>query len=256
MKKLSAIIVDDEAPARENLKLMLGSFCPEVEVIELAANVNEAFEKINRLNPDVIFLDIRMPSGSEGFDLLEKFEKKTFQVIFVTAFKEYAIEAFKAHAINYLLKPIDIEDLQNAVKHLTETQKAWLNDHSLIEDNHQKLSELTLRLHNAGGKIKVNHLKGIKVFDTKDIAFLEAKGNCTEINFSDSKRYLDTRTLKIYEELLPGNFFRIHKSFILNLNFLQEYVSDQGSFALLKDQKLLPIAKNRLPDFLNNLKSL
>ena len=256
MKKLTAVIVDDEAPARENLKLMLSSFCPEIDVLDVAASVKEAFQKITLLQPDVVFLDIRMPSGSEGFDLLDKFDNKSFQVIFVTAFKEYAIEAFKAHAINYLLKPIDIEDLQNAISHLVATRSAWQNDQSLIEDNNQRLTELSIHLNKIGGKIKINHLKGIKVFDTKDIVYLEAQGNCTEIHFENSSRYLDTRTLKIYEELLPLHFFRIHKSYILNLNYLAEYISDQGSFALLKDHRRLPIAKNRLQEFLKNLNFL
>ncbi len=256
MTKISAVIVDDEAPARENLKMMLESFCPEVDVKDLAGSVNEAYEIINTQKPDVVFLDIRMPSGSEGFDLLEKFDKKDFQVIFVTAFKEYAVEAFKANAINYLLKPIDIEDLQKAVSHLIETKNSWGQDSSLIEENNEKLSAISSQLNNLGGKIKVSHMKGIKLFDTKNITYLEAKGNCTEIHFSDASRYLDTRTLKVYEELLDDSFYRIHKSFIVNLSFLSEYVSDQGAFAVLKNEKRLPISKNRLPDFLENLKSL
>ena len=256
MTKISAVIVDDESPARENLKMMLESFCPEVEVIDLAASVEEAYQKISLLKPDVIFLDIRMPSGSEGFDLLDKFEEKEFQVIFVTAFKEYAIEAFKANAINYLLKPIDIEDLQNAVQQLIETKKSWSSDTSLIEENNERLAAISFQLNSPQGKIRVSHMKGIKLFDTKNITFLEAKGNCTEINFADDSRYLDTRTLKVYESLLDQQFIRIHKSFILNLSFLSEYISDQGHFAVLKNQKRLPVSKSRLNDFLQNLKSM
>ncbi|NND78157.1 MAG: response regulator transcription factor [Flavobacteriales bacterium] len=256
MSKISAVIIDDEAPARENLRMMLGSFCPEVDVIGTAGSISEAFEVITRLQPDVIFLDIRMPSGSEGFDLLEMFDHKTFQVIFVTAFKEYAIEAFKANAIHYLLKPIDIEDLQNAVKQLVETNDSWEKDKSLVKENTEKLNALSRQLGSQSGRLRINHMKGIKLFDTKNIVFLEAKGNCTEIRFLDGTRYLDTRTLKVYEDLLEESFYRIHKSHIINMSHLKEYVSDQGHFAVMKTGERLPISKLRLKEFLEDLRSI
>ena len=256
MSKISALIIDDEAPARENLRMMLGSFCPQVSVDDTAGSVSEAYEKINELKPDVIFLDIRMPSGSEGFDLLEMFDEKKFQVIFVTAFKEYAVEAFKANAIHYLLKPIDIEDLQGAVQHLVETKESWSTDASLVKMNTEKLNVISKQLGSGSKKIRVNHMKGIKLFETEHIVYLEAKGNCTEIHFLDGSRYLDTRTMKVYEELLEIGFSRTHKSYIINLSHLKEYVSNEGHFAIMKDGNKIPISKMRLKDFLADIRNI
>ena len=257
MPPISALIVDDEAPARENLKMMLESFCPEVNVIAMASSVDEAYNSIVSLQPEVVFLDIRMPSGSEGFDLLQKFEKKDFQVIFVTAFKEYAIDAFKANAINYLLKPIDIDDLQNAVEQLVKTKEAWSQDESLVEKNSISLDRIAQNLI-AGSpqKITVNHASGIKIFETNKIEYLEGKGNCTEIHFLDGTKYLDTRTLKVYEELLPSQFYRVHKSYVVNINEVKEYISDQGNFARTSSKKNIPVAKARLKDFLQKIRNI
>ncbi len=123
--KLRALVVDDEEFARKNLTMLLEEYCPEIEVIGEASRKEQAKAIIESSNPDVIFLDIRMPSGAEGFELLEEIENKKFLVVFVTAFKDYAIRAFNASAIYYLLKPIDIEELQIAVERLVETQKLY-----------------------------------------------------------------------------------------------------------------------------------
>ena len=119
--KPTALIIDDEELARENLAMLIADFCPEIEVIGQAGSIIEARKKIDDLQPKIIFLDIRMPSGSEGFDLLDSIPEKNFHVIFVTAFKDYAIKAFNANAIHYVLKPVDIEELMAAVKKAVET---------------------------------------------------------------------------------------------------------------------------------------
>ena len=120
--KLNALIVDDEELARKNLQMLLEEYCEDVEVIGQAGTIKDAKEKIETLKPDVVFLDIRMPSGSEGFDLLESIEERNFMVVFVTAFKDYALRAFNANAIHYVLKPVDIEDLQQAVEKVKESR--------------------------------------------------------------------------------------------------------------------------------------
>src|SRR5688500_17234881 len=120
--KLRAIVVDDEELARKNLTMLIEEYCEDIEVIDDAGNIIDARAKIESLQPDVVFLDIRMPSGSEGFDLLESIENRNFFVVFVTAFKDYALRAFNANAIHYVLKPVDIEDLQQAVQKVKEAK--------------------------------------------------------------------------------------------------------------------------------------
>ena len=203
----------------------------------------------------LFFLILECLLEMKGLIFLEMFDKKSFQVIFVTAFKEYAIEAFKANAIHYLLKPIDIEDLQNAIHQLVETRESWKKDNTLMDANSEKLSAITKQLVDQSNKLRVNHMKGIKLFETKNITYLEAKGNCTEIHFKDGTRYLDTRTMKIYEYLLDQNFYRIHKSYMINMTYLREYVSDQGHFAVMKDGNKLRVSKLRLKKFLEDLRS-
>ena len=257
--KLRAIIVDDEDLARENLKMLLDDFCPEIEVIGDAGSTTIAKELIEAQNPDVVFLDIRMPSGAEGFDLLESLNNRNFMVVFVTAFKDYAIRAFNANAVHYVLKPVDIDDLKTSVEKLIEAKKSFDEHPGSYNSYNEIISHLadSLRSNKPVNRITISHTKGLKIVEDKDIKHLEASGNCTTLYFENGTRYLDTRTLKIYENLLDTDkFFRIHKSHIVNLDYLQEYLSEDGHFAVLKDGERLPIARNRLSTFLTTIKSL
>lgn len=257
--KLRALIVDDEDLARENLRILLTDFCEEVEVIGDAGNIRDAKELILSEKPDVVFLDIRMPSGAEGFELLESIENKDFMVVFVTAFKDYAIKAFNANAVHYVLKPVDIDDLKTSVKKLIETKENFNNNPQSQDSYNEILKHLTSQLKNnkPSNRITISHTKGLKIIEDKDIRHLEASGNCTTLYFSDGSRYLDTRTLKIYENILDDEkFFRIHKSHIINLHSLKEYLSEDGHFAVLDDGKRLPIARNRLSTFFTTVKSM
>jgi two-component system LytT family response regulator len=255
--KLRALVVDDEEFARKNLTMLLEEYCPEVEVIGEASRKDQAKAIIESSNPDVVFLDIRMPSGAEGFELLEEIENKDFLVVFVTAFKDYAIRAFNASAIYYLLKPIDIEELQSAVAKVTETRQTFSEQPESYTTYFDSLQELSHNLLNnkQSNRIAISHTKGLKLVDDETITHLEASGNCTTIYFKDGTRYLDTRTLKIYENLLnPLKFSRIHKSHIINLDLMREYVNDDGHFAVLEGGIRVPIARNRVTEFVKMLK--
>ena len=255
---LTALIVDDEFHARENLHMLLDEFCPGVRVIGTAGSVTEAREKITSLQPQVVFLDIRMPSGAEGFDLLESIPEKKFQVVFVTAFKDYAIQAFNANAIHYILKPIDIDDLQVAVKKLLDYDESFRNQSGSFSKYLDSVKTLT-HLVKSQGKAKrltLYHSKGFRVVETKDIIRLEADGNCTQIYFSDGTKYLDTKTLKIFEDMLDDEiFFRVHKSHLINLTYLKEYLNTDGGEVVMKDGATVPVARNRLSEFLAKIKS-
>ncbi len=257
MKKLTAVIVDDEALARENLRMLLDEYCPEIEVLGDAGSVDAAASMITALKPEVVFLDIRMPSGTEGFELLESMPEKNFQVIFVTAFKDYAIRAFNANAIHYILKPVDIDELKNAVAKLVKSKELFIHDPESYGAYQNSLEHLTrlIRQNLPIQRITINHAKGFKMVDIDQITRLEASGNCTRIFFEQETEYLDTRTLKVYEDLLdPMAFCRIHKSHIINIRYLQEYLSE-GNIAVMKDGSRLQVSRNRLPAFLNLARS-
>lgn len=256
--KLRALIIDDEELARKNLSMLIGEYCPEIEVIGEADGKESAKERIKELHPDVIFLDIRMPSEAEGLDLLKELENKDFFVVFVTAFKDYALQAFNASAVHYILKPIDIEDLKMAVTKLVDAKRIFEEDPENFITYFNSLKNLSDALiHNKkNNQIAISHTKGLKIVEDDTITHLDASGNCTTIHFDNSTRYLDTRTLKIYENILDKNkFFRIHKSHIINLSFLKEFISDDGFFVLLKNGVKLPVARNRASDFVKYLKS-
>lgn len=255
--KLRAIIVDDEEFARKNLAMLLEEYCPEVEVIGEASRKEQAKAIIESSQPDVVFLDIRMPSGAEGFELLEEIEKKDFLVVFVTAFKDYAIRAFNASALYYLLKPIDSDDLITAVQKLIAEKEKYANapeNYSTYFDSLKDLSQNLLQ-NKTSSRITISHTKGLKIVEDHSIAHLEASGNCTTIYFKDGTRYLDTRTLKTYENLLnPSKFSRVHKSHIINLEILREYVNEDGHFAVLEGGIRVPVARNRVTEFIKMLK--
>lgn len=255
--KLRALVVDDEEFARKNLTMLIEEYCPEVEVIGEASRKDQAKAIIESSHPDVVFLDIRMPSGAEGFELLEEIENKDFLVVFVTAFKDYAIRAFNASAVYYLLKPIDIEELKLAVQKLLDTQKVYQEDPDNYNTYFDSLKELSHNLLNnkQSNRIAISHTKGLKIVDDNTITHLEANGNCTTIYFEDGTRYLDTRTLKVYENLLnPEKFCRVHKSHIINLDRLKEYVNEDGHFAVLEGKIKVPVARNRVTEFVKMLK--
>lgn len=257
--KLRAIVVDDEDLARKNLTMLLQEYCEDVEVVADAGNIVDAKKVIEKIKPDVVFLDIRMPSGSEGFDLLDSIENRDFLVVFVTAFKDYALRAFNANAIHYVLKPVDIEDLIRSVEKIKEAKTTFIDNPENFETYFESIQNLSSSMQSKGygTKVAISHTKGIKLIDVNDIMYLEASGNCTVLYFSDGTRYLDTRTLKIYEGILnPSIFYRIHKSHIVNMNYLKEYLNEDGHFAILKNGKLLSVARNRVSSFVKTLKSL
>jgi two-component system, LytTR family, response regulator len=256
---LRAYIVDDERLARENLKMLLESFCPDVEVIGEAGNITDAEEGIRDCMPDLLFLDIRMPSDAEGFQLLERIKDLNVIVIFVTAFKDYAVKAFNANAAYYVLKPVDIEELQLAVQKVMDTKRIFDEDDSNFDVYQQTLKQLSeaLLTNKHSGRFAIAHTKGLKIVEEKNVMYFEAQGNCTMLYFNDGTKYLDTRTLKTYESIVdPNAFFRIHKSYLANLSYMVEYLHSEGHYIVLSNKVELPVARNRVSDFIKVLKGL
>jgi len=252
---IKTIIIDDEFLARENLKLLLNEFCEGVDIIDEADNIIDAKVKIETLNPDVIFLDIRMPSGAEGFDLLDSLETIDFKIVFVTAFKDYALKAFKANAIDYILKPIEIEELQKVVQKLQLGKEIdVVNFHSKeVIDN--TLSSIE---HKNVEKIVVSHSKGMTLINVSDIVRLQSNGNYTEVYLQNGTRMVDSKTLKVYQDILSEQqFMRIHNSHLINIASIVGYSSEDGHFALLDSGESISISRvnvSLFKEYLNQYK--
>ena len=259
MTKITAIIIDDEELARENLKMLLNEFCPEVEVIGMGENVEEARVLIKQKQPEAVFLDIRMPSGEEGLELLEDVKTNNFQIVFVTAFKEHAVRAFNINSIHYMLKPIDIDDLKDAVRKLLNYKELFSQDSSNLASYLESIKNFSENIHyqNESNKITISHARGIKIVEDSTILYLEGDGNCTNIHYVDGSSFFDTRTLKVYEEILNENkFYRIHKKYIINLAHLTDYLHEDGYFAKMKTTTMLPVARARVAEFIKTIKAL
>jgi two-component system LytT family response regulator len=241
---INAIIVDDELKSRESLKILLEEFCDNVAVKALCQDVAEAVQAIQQYKPDVVFLDIQLQRET-GFDLLTQLGDFDFEVIFTTAYAEYAIKAFKFAAIDYLLKPIDIEELKRA---LTKVEKRMNASISL------RLQQLMQNLKNTSSenyKLALPTTDGLVFVKMQDILYCEASSNYTEITVMDGKKYIVSRTLKEYEDMLgEHNFYRIHNSYLINLNAIKKYVRGEGGYVIMANDKSLDVSKRKKEGFL------
>jgi two-component system LytT family response regulator len=241
---INAIIVDDELKSRESLKILLEEFCDNVTVKALCQDVAEAVQAIQQYKPDVVFLDIQLQRET-GFDLLTQLGDFDFEVIFTTAYAEYAIKAFKFAAIDYLLKPIDIEELKRA---LSKVEKRMNDSISL------RLQQLMQNLKNTSSenyKLALPTTDGLVFVKMQDILYCEASSNYTEITVMDGKKYIVSRTLKEYEDMLgEHNFYRIHNSYLINLNAIKKYVRGEGGYVIMANDKSLDVSKRKKEGFL------
>lgn len=244
MGMIKSIVVDDELRSRESLSQLISTFCKDVEVCALCKNVEEGLEAITFYKPNIVFLDVQMKKET-GFDLLAKVNNINFEVIFTTAHSEYAIKAIRFSAIDYLLKPIDIQDLQNAVENVRKKQNDHMTDrlHQLILNMKAGSSEnLKLALPTSSG------LTFIKIID---ILYCKASGNYTEIYMKDGKKHVISRQLKEYDEMLVEHkFFRIHHSTLINLNYVQDYIKGDGGYVVMSDNTSLDVSRRKKDEFL------
>jgi len=242
MKGLTTIIVDDELDSRECLELYLKKYCPEVELLATCTNIKEARIAIDKHAPQLVFLDIEMPFGN-AFDLLDQFEKIDFEIIFVTAFSQYAVTAFNSSAAYYLLKPIDIDELIVAV------EKAAANLNS--RDRQVRSAVLKDQLAGKLTRLILPLLDGFEVVEISDIVYCEAADNFTKFYMSSGKTHLICRKLKFYEDILvPQHYCRIHRSTLVNLTFVQRYVKGKGGTVILRDGKELAVSQSKKSGFL------
>ena len=254
-RKMSAIIIDDEEFARENLRLLIEEFCPEVEIAATAGSAREARKLVEDINPDLVFLDIMMP-GEDGFSFLHSLEEKKFMVIFTTAFREHALKAIKENAMDYLEKPIDIQDLQKAVakaKENFDTRKT----HRVSDERIAKILE-NIALTNTVEKTVIPTKDGIAVVKNADIVHLEAADNYTVFYMISGKKYVSSKSIKAFEDKMdPAMFFRVHKSHIINMSHhLKEFNRVDGNIAILSNGTQVPIARRKLQEFLDKIENI
>jgi two-component system LytT family response regulator len=257
VKKYRAIIIDNERNVREVLELLLIQYCSEVEIIALASSAAEGRELLKKYAIDFIFLDISMPK-EDGFTFLASIPKNDYCTIFVTAFEDYALRALKANAIDYLLKPITPQDLREAVTKAVQRYELYQSREQEKRIYHESLDNLNENINSPSrhiSKITVAEQFGFQLVNTSEIMYLEADSNYTILHLSGLKKIVATKTMGDFEKILDQpDFFRIHKSIIININYLKAYSSYQGNFVELNDGTSLSISRRRLGDFREAIK--
>jgi two-component system LytT family response regulator len=242
---IKAIIIDDEARARNLLRKMLNEYCPDVEVVADCEDLPNGVKTIRKLKPELVFLDIEMP-GHSGLELLDFFDENdiNFSIIFITAYNNYAIKAFKLSAIDYLLKPVEPGDLEEAVDRFKRR--------NIKERNH--IITLKENLKESGAdKIAVPDSHSIKFLKLDDILYFKADNTYTEIFFTDNNKLVISRTLKNIEDTLSGSaqFFRCHKSYIVNLKYLTDYVKSDGGHLIIKGKHSIPVSPDKVQELMS-----
>ena len=236
---IKAIIIDDESKGIEILKVMIKKHCPDVTVIGWAEEVDEAITLINKLQPDLIFLDIEM-SGETGFDLLGKVKPYTFHVIFVTAHSEYAVKAFRYSVSDYLLKPVDIQELTEAVQKVARLMKEAQQDDTNFPGD--RIQTLKIPFHQSSVFVKMT-----------DIIRIEADGAYTRIYLTGDRKYVISYNIKVVEELLDMNLFmRVHRSHIINLSKVSELIGEAKQAGMCDGSKI-KIARRLRTNFISQI---
>lgn len=246
---MKVAIVDDEVHCMEGLVLHLKSMFPEAEIVYKGTKPKEALAILPDAKPDLLFLDVEMPEMT-GFELLDQLANASFDVIFTTAYSQYAVQAFKAKAVNYLLKPIDETEFQEVVQQWKEERETK----SSLSSEH--LDELLTYLKREGilkNKIAVPVAEGFEFIETDDILYCQSQNNYTFLFLSDNRKLVLSKTLKEFEKLLDKYFFiRIHKSFLINPNYMKKYYRNNGGYLVMQDGKSIPVSKNK-KDLITNL---
>lgn len=248
---IKAIIVEDEKMSRETLRRMLEKYCPSVEVVAEADGYRKGLEQIRKFDPDVVFLDIQMPDGS-GFRLLEELDDITFEIIFTTAFDQFAIKAIKYSALDYLLKPIIPQDLVDAVKKVEKKRseiRKKRNLDVLVENVHGQEEN--------SQKIILSTAEMIHVINVDDIIRCESDNYYTYFFFTDGRKLLVSKTLKENEELLSNhNFIRPHKSHLVNVKYIKSFIRQEGGYIIMTDGSKIPVSRRKKDKIMETLFNL
>jgi two-component system LytT family response regulator len=245
--KMKAIVIEDEINVREGFLKLINAFCPEIQVINTAENVEDGIQLVNNTDFDLLFLDIHLPDGS-GFDLMHQVTNKNFQLIFVTAYDKYAIDAFKLSAVDYLLKPVSPDLLQKAILKVKTNPKEVKREEQLkILDNHFQKKEQS-------NKIILKDQESIHLVKISDILYCKAEGSYTTFCIIDGRNILTSMNLKEYDQLLnPYQFIRCHHSFLVNIHEIREVRKADGGYLNMSDGSLIPISTRKKAQILEEI---
>jgi len=245
---IKTLIIEDEQKSREMLAAIIQKNCPELQIVGLAENVQEGVRLIKETNPELVFLDISMPDGS-GFDLLEQVPDHRFELIFATASDQHAIRAIKYSACDYLLKPIDIDELKVAVDKVISKKKVSPN-----MENLQFLIQHLKRADENFQKITLPTGNAYEIVNIKDIIRCEADGSYTIFYLADKRKLMISAGLKHYEELLPeSEFIRVHHHHLINMNHVVRFLKEDGGYAVMSDGSKIEISRRKKEAFMDKL---
>lgn len=245
---IEAIIIDDEMHCIETLNILLKEYCPEVKVMEQCRSAKKGLEAIEKIKPDLVFLDIEMPTMN-GFEMLEQFTKIQFAIIFTTSYDQYAIKAIRFSALDYLLKPIEVNELIVAVKKVQEQR------HLPMAEQFQILLEKINEKDHQLNKLAVPTAEGFELIPVSALIRCEASDNYTHLYIKDKNKIIACRTLKEIEEMLQdfNLFIRVHNSHLVNLNEVVKYVRGEGGYLVLTDGTTVNVSRTRKEMLLNTL---
>lgn len=245
MNMLTAIIIDDETNSRNALRQKLSNHCPGVSIIAECENGEEGIKNIEEKKPDIVFLDVEMPRMN-GFTMLQQLKNRNFEVIFITAYDHYAIKAIKFSALDYLVKPVEVEELKIAVEKVTQKRNQPAVNHRM-----ELLLQNFLDEKSAHQRIAISSMEGLQFVTTDEIIYLEANSNYTSFFLTGNRKITATKTLKDFEELLPVSIFiRIHHSYLINKNGVEKYIKGEGGQVVMKNGITLDVARRKKEEFM------
>ena len=242
---ISCVLIDDEKNALEMMEWLLKTYCPQVEIAAMCNSSEQGVEVINRLRPDIVFLDIEMPNMN-GFDMLEKFDRLFFDVVFCTAYDQFAIKAFKYSALNYLLKPVDPDDLKMTIRRIEEKRSSPTREQfDLLLQTMKQGSKTTPQ------RIALTTGDGLIFVPTADIIYCEAESNYTNVVLNGGKKILVSKVLKDIDESLSGpDFYRVHSSFLININRIKKFVRGEGGYIIMDNDATISISRSKRQEFM------
>ena len=246
---MTAILVDDEKHCRDVLAFLLAKYCPQITLLAACTDGPTGLEALEKYQPDLLFLDIEMP-GMSGFDLLSKCRNPSFRVVFTTAYNEYAIQAIRHNALDYILKPVDKDELLQAVSKASEmlSARSGTSINALVAYlNHQK----------TGDRIALPTMEGLQILTSEEIYYCESDGGYTHFFLTNGKVILISKTLKEVEEVLESKgFCRIHHGFLINVRYVIKYLRGDGGEVIMANNKNIPVSRNKKQEFLNLLERI
>jgi len=243
---IKTVLIDDEKNALEMMEWLLKTYCPQVEIAAMCSSAEEGMEAIRRHRPDVVFLDIEMPRMN-GFDMLEQFDELFFNVVFCTAYDQFALKAFRYSALNYLLKPVDPDELIATVQRIEKNNSVPTREQfELLLQNMQPVTKQTPQ------RIALTHQDGLVFVPTSDIIYCEAESNYTAVHLVNGKKIVVSKILKDLDEALSGpDFYRVHSSYLININRIKKLVRGDGGYLVMDNDASISISRSRRGEFMD-----